>query len=93
MENSIYTLPKLYKASILARPSKVCKSPYLADVTVYDDENNIIEENVIAHSPALGCCGLIVPNVFVYCTKSESTTNKSKYVIHHMILRLHLHQN
>ena len=85
METFIYTLPKLYKAKILSRPSKVCKSPYLADVTIYDDENNIIEENVIAHSPALGCCGLIVPNVFVYCTKSESTTNKSKYVIHHVI--------
>ncbi len=81
----IYTLPKLYKAKILSRPSKVCKSPYLADVTIYDEQDNILEENVMAHSPALGCCGLIVPNVFVYCTKSESTKNKSKYVIHHII--------
>ncbi len=81
----IYTLPKLYKAKILARPSKVCKSPYLADVTIYDEQDNILEENVMAHSPALGCCGLIVPNVFVYCTKSESTKNKSKYVIHHIL--------
>lgn len=85
METPIYTLPKLYKAKILARPSKVCKSPYLADITVYDEQENVIEENVMAHSPALGCCGLIVSNVFVYCTKSESTKNKSKYVIHHII--------
>lgn len=85
METFIYTLPKLYKARILARPSKVCKSPYLADITVYDDNDNIIEENVIAHSPALGCCGLIASNSWVQVTKSESTTNKSKYVIHHVI--------
>ncbi len=85
MEVPIYTLSKLYKAKIINRPSKVCKSPYLADITVYDDQDNVIEENVMAHSPALGCCGLIAPNVFVYCTKSESTKNKSKYVIHHIL--------
>ncbi len=85
MEVPIYILPKLYKAKIINRPSKVCKSPYLADITVYDDNENVIEENIMAHSPALGCCGLIAPNVFVYCTKSESTKNKSKYVIHHIL--------
>lgn len=82
---SIYTLPKLYKALVLARPSKVCKSPYLADVKVFDDEGNIIEENVMAHSPALGCCGLISKDSVVLCTKSESVKAKSKYVIHHVI--------
>ena len=88
----IYTLSKLYKCLILSRPSKVCKSPYLADVTVFDEHNAILEENVMAHSPALGCCGLIVPNVYVLCTKSESTTNKSKYVIHN-ILQENIFQN
>lgn len=74
MENNpIYTLPKLYKGLVLSRPSKICKSPYLADVKIYDDLDNIIEENVMAHSPALGCCGLISTNVYVLCTKSEST--------------------
>jgi DNA-binding sugar fermentation-stimulating protein len=82
---SIYSLPKLYKAKILARPSKICKSPYLADVQVFDEFDNIIEENVMAHSPALGCCGMIIPDVYVLCTKSESTTNKSKYIIHNII--------
>ena len=80
-----YELPPLYKARILYRPSKVCKSPYLADVKIFDNDGNVLEENVMAHSPALGCCGLIAPNVYVLCTKSESTKNKSKYVIHHVI--------
>ncbi len=83
----IYALPTLYKAVILARPSKVCKSPYLADISVYDpnDPSSILEECVMAHTPALGCCGLIAPGTIVYCTKSESTKNKSKYVIHHVV--------
>jgi DNA-binding sugar fermentation-stimulating protein len=85
MDESIYVLPKLYKALVLARPSKVCKSPYLADIKVFDEYDNIIEENIMAHSPALGCCGLITTNVYVLCTKSESTKNKSKYVIQNII--------
>jgi len=85
METPIYTLPQLYKGLILNRPSKVCKSPYLADVKIFDIDGNVLEENVMAHSPALGCCGLIAPNVYVLCTKSESTKNKSKYVINHII--------
>ena len=82
MEEYIYSLPKLYKGLVLARPSKVCKSPYLADVRIFDEHDNIIEDNIMAHSVALGCCGLIAPNVYVLCSKSESTKNKSKYVIH-----------
>jgi DNA-binding sugar fermentation-stimulating protein len=81
----IYNLPKLYKCLVLARPSKVCKSPYLADVKVFDEEGNVIEENVMAHSPALGCCGLISKDAYVMCTKSESLKAKSKYVIHHVV--------
>ena len=84
MEEYIYSLPKLYKGLVLARPSKVCKSPYLADVRIFDEYDNIIEDNIMTYSPALGCCGLIAPNVYVLCTKSESTKNKSKYIIHHI---------
>jgi DNA-binding sugar fermentation-stimulating protein len=82
---SIYTLPPLYKALILNRPSKVCKSPYLADVRIFDESGNVLEDNIMAHSPALGCCGLISTGTYVLCTKSESTKNKSKYVINHVL--------
>ena len=82
---SIYTLPPLYKALVLNRPSKVCKSPYLADVRIFDESGNVLEDNIMAHSPALGCCGLISSGAYVLCTKSESTKNKSKYVINHVL--------
>jgi DNA-binding sugar fermentation-stimulating protein len=77
----IYSIEKLYKAIVINRPSKVCKSPYLADVVVYNDEEKIIEESVMAHTPALGCCGYVEKDSVVYCTKSSSKTAKSKYVV------------
>ena len=85
----IYILPQLYKSIIISRPSKVCKSPYLADIQVFDEHENVIEENIMAHSPALGCCGLITTNVNVLCTKSDSMKTKSKYVIHHILQEDH----
>lgn len=84
MMEPIYILPELYKALVISRPSKICKSPYLADVKIFDEHENTIEENVMAHSPALGCCGLITKDVYVLCTKSLSIKNKSKYVINHV---------
>lgn len=45
-------LYKMIKGVILKRPSKICKSPYVADVLL---ENG---EEVLAHAPSLGCCGI-----------------------------------
>lgn len=42
----------VYNGTILKRPSASCKTPYVADV-ILDDEI----ESVMAHTPALGCCG------------------------------------
>mgnify|MGYP000897500042 CR=1 FL=1 len=87
MESTIYSTDKLYKAIVLNHPSKVCKSPYLADVAIYNHKEKLIEENVMAHTPALGCCGYVTTDSVVYCTKSTSKTSKSKYVIQHAQMR------
>jgi hypothetical protein len=39
--DAIYSFSKTYKALILSRPSKICKSPYLADIKVFDEYENI----------------------------------------------------
>jgi DNA-binding sugar fermentation-stimulating protein len=39
--------------NVVKRPSKSCKTPYVADVILENEETEIL-----AHSPALGCCGL-----------------------------------
>jgi len=86
MDSCIYKTAKLYKSRVLNHPSKFCKSPYLADVCVFDDKECIIEENVMAHTPALGCCGYVKTDSVVYCTKSNSDKNKSKFIINHVFL-------
>ena len=50
----------MIKGTIVKRPSKHCKSPYVADVLL---ENG---EEVIAHAPSLGCCGLCEKDCIVY---------------------------
>lgn len=65
---------KLYEGIIINRPSKKIKSPYLADVLI----NN---ENILCHTPSLGCCGLISTDKKVLMTKKKSINTKSKYSI------------
>lgn len=65
---------ELYEGIIINRPSKSIKSPYLADVLIN-------QENILCHTPSLGCCGLVSSNKKVLMTKKISTTTKSKYSI------------
>lgn len=65
---------ELFEGTIINRPSKKIKSPYLADVLI----NN---ENILCHTPSLGCCGLVSSNKKVLMTKKNSKNAKSKYSI------------
>lgn len=60
----LHTLPPLFYASVLARPSKSIKSPYLADIRL-DDSG----EDALCHSPSLGCMGLISEGARVMVAK------------------------
>lgn len=60
----LHTLPPLFYASVLARPSKSIKSPYLADIRL-DDTG----EEALCHSPSLGCMGLISEGARVMVAK------------------------
>jgi len=63
----------LQKAVIIKRPSKVIKSPYVADIS-------IDEQEFLGHTPSLGCCGLSDTGQLVLVTKLESKENvKCKY--------------
>jgi len=65
---------ELHEGIVIDRPSKIIRSPYLADVLVDED-------SVLCHSPALGCCGLIISEAKVLMTKKDSKTAKSKYSV------------
>lgn len=55
----------LVKGNIIKRPSKVCKTPYVADI-VYNET-----EEALAHTPSLGCCGLTDNGAIVYMIEKE----------------------
>ena len=56
----------MIQGTIIKRPSKHCKSPYVADVLL---ENG---EEVMAHSPSLGCCGLCEKGSVVFMLPLKS---------------------
>lgn len=80
----LFNATKFRKALVINRPSKKIKSPYLADIKLFDDANNLIDIEHLAHSPTLGCNGMITSNVIVYVTENNDEKDekrKSKYTI------------
>ena len=69
----LYTVNNLYKGSVIKRPSKYIKSPYVADVLLEDGEETI------AHTASLGCCGMVEQGSIVYMTKNTNPKTKTKY--------------
>jgi len=59
----------LVNGVVVKRPSKNCKSPYVADVIIDGSE-------LMCHSPALGCCGLSDTNSCVLLSKIEKKNTK-----------------
>tara|TARA_Y100001980_G_C14555990_1_gene345963 strand:+ start:4080 stop:4844 length:765 start_codon:yes stop_codon:yes gene_type:complete len=67
---SLLTLDEVCMGQIVKRPSKHIKSPYVADVLVDDNE-------YLAHTPSLGCCGLCESESHVVLTPTPG--NKCQY--------------
>jgi DNA-binding sugar fermentation-stimulating protein len=67
----LFSLSGVKEGLITSRPSKVCKTPYVADIKI--EEN---EEEDLCHSPSLGCCGLAEKGKKVIL--SELTSGKTK---------------
>tara|TARA_Y100000385_G_scaffold44613_1_gene41358 strand:- start:3540 stop:4406 length:867 start_codon:yes stop_codon:yes gene_type:complete len=65
-------LHDLIKVKIISRPSKVCKTPYVADIEL---PNGTI---VQAHTASLGCCGLCEKDCYVYASPMLSNCPQSK---------------
>jgi DNA-binding sugar fermentation-stimulating protein len=61
----------LVEGQVAKRPSKVIKSPYVADV-LYDDNE------ILAHSASLGCCGLADVGATILMTKQENKNKTNK---------------
>jgi DNA-binding sugar fermentation-stimulating protein len=68
---NILELNNLCQGIVVKRPSKICKTPYVADVV---DENG---NEVLGHTPALGCCGLADAGATILIEKNPITKKKS----------------
>lgn len=65
---------ELTKALIIKRPSLSCKTPYVADAYVYEEDGSCM-----VHTPALGCCGLSDKDAVVYMSKVQNKKNVCNY--------------
>tara|TARA_E500000178_G_C17003461_1_gene746887 strand:+ start:1023 stop:1889 length:867 start_codon:yes stop_codon:yes gene_type:complete len=65
-------LTDLIKVKIISRPSKICKTPYVADIELPD--GSIVQ----AHSASLGCCGLCEKDSYVYASPMLANCPQSK---------------
>jgi len=70
----LFTLPTLFKAKVIKRPSATCKSPYVADVQLIVDG---VEVFALAHAPSLGCNGLCDKGAIVLLSKMEKKAKTS----------------
>ena len=69
----LHTLPALQRVTVINRPSKTCKSPYVADIRLEDGTE------AMCHSPGLGCCGLVAPGKIIYVSKAANAKSKTAY--------------
>jgi len=58
---------------LTSRPSKICKSPYVGDVQI---NNN--DKTPLVHTPSLGCCGLVEKNCSIVMTEIDISKKKPK---------------
>ena len=68
---------RLLKAKVVKRPSATCKSPYVADIMLCDEEYNS-ETIFMAHAPSLGCSGMVARDKYVYVIKNENMKKDAK---------------
>ena len=68
----LHKLNDLVYVKVIARPSKVCKTPYVADIELED--GSIVQ----AHCASLGCCGLCEKDCYVYASPIKSNCIQSK---------------
>jgi len=76
----LHTLEGVEPGEVQYRPSKICKTPYVADVIINDI-------NYLGHSPSLGCCGLVEKGSSVILSKAKGATSKCEYRIDLSIYR------
>lgn len=77
----IKTFDNIFLGIVINRPSKICKSPYVADVRIIQGPSNPKIQDYTVHTPSLGCHNLIARGNHVLMTKKENPKGICKYTI------------
>jgi len=77
----LYEIENPVRGTVVKRPSLYCKTPYVADVKI---ENG---EDILGHSPSLGCCGLADQGAEVIMSKLPGDKTKTSHRIELSIQR------
>lgn len=86
-KNVLFKLAPLTRATIVSRPSKECKSPYVADALIYGDGDGHGDghgetaSTTLVHSPSLGCSGLCANECVVMVQPSGNSKSKCTHRI------------
>ena len=75
--NLIYKIDNLIEGQIINRPSKVIKTPFVADIKIIS--NNKI---ILGHTASLGCCGLADIGAKILMAPSKNKNNKCEYTVY-----------
>jgi hypothetical protein len=67
----------LVEGCVVKRPSRHVKTPYVADVQVYDQQvyGDQQKKEILAHAPSLGCCGLADASAVVLMESNHKPGN------------------
>lgn len=82
----------LIEGEIVKRPSKIIKTPYVADV-----KSDLLSEEILGHTASLGCCGLADTGSTILMApmpipKSKNTKQKCGYRIYLSVLKEREHE-
>ena len=74
MSKILMKLDDLIEGTIIKRPSKIIKSPYVADIIAIPKQN----EEILGHTASLGCCGLADIGATILMSKIQGKKTKEK---------------
>jgi DNA-binding sugar fermentation-stimulating protein len=86
-------LDNLVEGVVVKRPSKAIKTPYVADVAFVDSNSmDSLSAEILAHTAALGCCGLADSGAHILMApmpipKNKNNKQKCAYRIYLSVLR------
>jgi DNA-binding sugar fermentation-stimulating protein len=75
MSKLLMSIENLIEGTIVKRPSKFVKSPYVADIVPIGFKD---EKEILGHTASLGCCGLADVGAKILMTKIQIINKKTK---------------